>query len=182
MSKNPIDDNSVQATMVMPLWGRANCSKKYPEVLEDPKSIEIFEKMVADFDFDVSKIEQFHRDRAEYYGLVFCTRARNFDNALNDYIKVKPHATVANLGAGMDTGYYRNDNGILQWIDIDFRNVIELRNTYLPGHTVHRQSIRHGIRLCRQRCGCRVAGRRRLRQACSCFHRCRYRLRCLRCS
>lgn len=135
---NPIEENSVQATMVMPLWGRVNCSKLYPDVLEDSKAHEIYEQMVQDFDFDVGKIEHFHRERSEYYGLVFCTRARHFDDGLQSYLKEKPNAIVVNLGAGMETGYYRNDNGNLRWFEVDLPNVIKLRDKYLPGNDRHK--------------------------------------------
>jgi O-methyltransferase involved in polyketide biosynthesis len=40
--------------------------------------------------------------------------------------------TIVNLGAGLDTGFYRVDNGFIQWIDVDLPEVIELRKTVIP--------------------------------------------------
>ncbi|UYP46060.1 hypothetical protein NEF87_002345 [Candidatus Lokiarchaeum ossiferum] len=132
MVKTTIENNSVQATMVMPLWGRAKYSRKYPNLLLDPLVHDIFDRLMQDFNFDLSKAEKYYGDREEYFGLIFLARARNFDDALQKYLQKYPKATVINLGAGLDTGFSRNDNGQLLWYDIDLPNIIELRRKYIP--------------------------------------------------
>jgi len=133
MSKDlPYDLNSVQATNVMPLWGRATYSAKYPDLLTDPLATEIMEKMLADVDLDVSLIEKMHGKRTEYFGLIFCVRGRNLDDGLQSYLTLHPNATVVNLGVGLETNFARNDNGLIEWYDLDFPNVIEFRKRYLP--------------------------------------------------
>lgn len=37
-----------------------------------------------------------------------------------------------NIGAGLDTAFYRVDNGLVHWYDLDLPNVIELRRQLLP--------------------------------------------------
>jgi O-methyltransferase involved in polyketide biosynthesis len=39
---------------------------------------------------------------------------------------------VINLGAGLDTGFCRVDNGLIQWYDLDLPNVIALRKQLIP--------------------------------------------------
>ncbi|MHA1111937.1 MAG: class I SAM-dependent methyltransferase [Promethearchaeota archaeon] len=133
---NPIEDNSVQATMFLPLWGRGTYSQIYP--LNDSRASLILDQMISDYNFEVNFIKEFYGDRIEYWGLVFCARAYNMDTALQEYLKTYPNATVVNLGAGLETNFYRNDNGSLNWIDIDLPNVIELRKKYLPDGERHR--------------------------------------------
>lgn len=41
----------------------------------------------------------------------FAARARQFDDKLRAYISAHPHASVVNLGAGLDTAFYRVDMG-----------------------------------------------------------------------
>jgi O-methyltransferase involved in polyketide biosynthesis len=39
---------------------------------------------------------------------------------------------VVDLGAGLDTAFYRIDNGLIEWYDLDLPNVIALRRRLLP--------------------------------------------------
>ena len=128
----PFDLNSVQATNLMPLWGRATYSAKYPDLLTDPLATDLMERILADVDLDVSIIEKMHGKRTEYFGLIFCVRGRNLDDGLQNYLTRHPGATVINLGAGLETNFARNDNGQLIWYDLDFPDVIEFRKKYIP--------------------------------------------------
>jgi O-methyltransferase involved in polyketide biosynthesis len=41
MSENMIQSQTVQHTMLLPLWGRATASKRNPEILDDREAIQI---------------------------------------------------------------------------------------------------------------------------------------------
>ncbi|NFR58916.1 class I SAM-dependent methyltransferase [Clostridium botulinum] len=43
-----------------------------------------------------------------------------------------PNSAIVNLGAGLDTTFFRVDNGNLNWYNIDLPDVIELRKKLLP--------------------------------------------------
>ena len=88
--------------------------------------------MIEDYDFDLSSFESYYVDKKEYFGLVFCARSRNFENALRKYLEIHPNATVVNLGCGLDTTFFRVDNGSIKWYGIDFPDVIEVRKKYIP--------------------------------------------------
>ena len=118
--------------MVVPLWGRAKYSQIYPDLLKDPLAPKLFDRLMQDFNFDLSQAKKYYGKREEYFGLIFLARARNFDDALQKYLQKYPKATVINMGAGLDTGFSRNDNGQLIWYDIDLPNIIELRRKYIP--------------------------------------------------
>ncbi len=132
MSVNPFEDNSVQSTLIIPLWGRATQSKLNPNILNDHLSSKILEKLIKDYNFDISSIENYYVNKKEYFGLIFCARSRNFENALKNYLKIHPNATVVNLGCGLDTMFFRVDNGSIKWYGIDFPDVIEIRKKYIP--------------------------------------------------
>ncbi len=136
-----IEDNSVQATLLMPLWGRANYSEQNPDILKDPKAMELLKRMGEDYGVEFSQFKQYHGEKAEYFGLVFCARARNLDDALEDYISRYPECSVVNLGAGLDTTFYRMDNGSLLFYNIDFENVIRIRERYLGNHERERNIV-----------------------------------------
>jgi O-methyltransferase involved in polyketide biosynthesis len=59
-------------------------------------------------------------------------RAKQFDDKIRSYIAEHSRASVVNLGAGLDTTFYRVDNGLVQWYDLDLPNVIAIREQLLP--------------------------------------------------
>jgi len=63
--------------------------------------------------------------------MIFLARARNLDDALKNYLSTHPECTVVNLGAGLETNFFRCDNHQLRWYEIDFPDVITFRKKYL---------------------------------------------------
>ncbi len=116
---------TVQETMLGPLWARAKYSQIYPEILDDKKSSEI----VNNIEYDFTKIQEY---LGEWRGIGLLVRARNFDNAVIKYIEKFPEATIINVGAGLDTTFYRVNNGSIKWYDLDLPDAIEFRRKYIP--------------------------------------------------
>jgi O-methyltransferase involved in polyketide biosynthesis len=58
--------------------------------------------------------------------------APQFDEIVRTYIARHPRASVVNLGAGLDTTFYRVDNGLVHWYDLDLPEVIDVRRQLLP--------------------------------------------------
>ena len=125
---NTLSEGSVQETMLGTLWARAKFSKLYPEILNDKKSSEIIEKI----NYDFTKVQEY---LGEWRGIGLLVRARNFDDAVLNYIEKFPKATIVNVGAGLDTTYYRVDNGSIKRYDLDLADAIEFRRNYLPEST-----------------------------------------------
>jgi O-methyltransferase involved in polyketide biosynthesis len=120
-----IDLNDVEETLLIPLWGRAQVSRERNSLLNDAKALEIIEQI----DYDFSKLDRrsfFRRD------LWFAIRAKQFDDKIKAYIAKHPHASVVNIGAGLDTTFYRVDNGSIHWYDLDLPNVIAIRKQLIP--------------------------------------------------
>ncbi len=118
-------EGTVQETMLGPLWARAKYSQLYPEILNDKKSSDI----INNIDYDFTKIQDY---LGEWRGIGLLVRARNFDNAIIKYIEKFPEATIVNVGAGLDTTFYRVDNGRIKWYDLDLPDAIEFRRKYIP--------------------------------------------------
>lgn len=123
MKQTPsLDLQSVQATMLLPLWGRAKYSKLNPDILEDHTAIQIIENS----EFDFSETEKAF---GEFGGLCYIVRARKIDDAIRRYIKKYPYATVVSIGAGLDTGFSRVDNGTIRWYNLDLPEAIAYRKS-----------------------------------------------------
>ncbi|MGZ4940394.1 MAG: class I SAM-dependent methyltransferase [Halobacteriota archaeon] len=115
----------IEETLFIPLWGRATISRQYPSLLNDVKAIELVEQM----DYDFSTLNNKLR-----YGtnLLHAVRAKQIDDKIRAYLTEHPQASVIDLGTGLDTAFYRVDNGTLHWYDLDVPPVMTLRSTLLP--------------------------------------------------
>ena len=120
-----IEFTAVEKTLFIPLWCRAQASKKYPTLLYDPKAVELVETIDYDFSSIAEKFDTL-------YKLSSVVRAKHLDDETRAYIAEHPSASVINLGAGLDTGFYRVDNGLIQWYDLDLPNVVALRQQLIP--------------------------------------------------
>lgn len=118
-----LPSGNVQETLFVPLWGRSFVSNYYPNLLFDLESVRIAEESGYDF----SGIKQ----SGEYYNLASAVRAANFDREIEDYLAVHPEASIVNIGSGLDTTFFRVDNGKLRWYDIDLPEIIELRHKFV---------------------------------------------------
>ena len=123
-----LDMQSVQGTMLLPLWGRAKYSEENPDILDDQMAIRIIRNIGIDF-------SEIAKSFGEYGGLSYIIRARAFDNAVRLFIKTHPRATVVNIGAGLDTTFSRVDNGSILWYNLDLPDAIRYRQSLIPDST-----------------------------------------------
>ena len=103
-----VDLSGVQETLLLPLWGRAKLSKMDNPVLKDSKAIEIVENLI-EYDF-----EGLDRRLPQYVNVGWLIRARMFDDTIRRFTAEHPKATIVNLGAGLDTTFFRVDNGMIE--------------------------------------------------------------------
>jgi O-methyltransferase involved in polyketide biosynthesis len=119
--KTSLDIDDVQKTLLIPLLGRAlESSKKKPLLID-----KLAKNIVEGIDFDFSSISE---NMTELNQITYILRSITFDDVIKDYVKRFPKATMVNLGCGLDTTFERIDNGSILWYNIDFPEVIHLRN------------------------------------------------------
>jgi O-methyltransferase involved in polyketide biosynthesis len=112
-------------TLLIPLRGRAAAAREGSRILTDAKAAQIADELGIDLS---ARARRSHAAT----DLIHMARARVLDDFIRDYVSKHPRATVVNLGAGLDTAFYRVDNGLITWIDVDQGPVIELRRRLLP--------------------------------------------------
>ena len=126
---NKLELGSVQETLVIPLWVRAFETQKDKPLLIDNQAV----SLVNSIPYDFTGFEQMSRS---FFWRVIANgtigRYIYCDNKLNAFIDSYPEATVVNIGCGLDTTFYRVDNGKIQWLDLDLPDVIDLRKEYFP--------------------------------------------------
>jgi O-methyltransferase involved in polyketide biosynthesis len=132
--------SGISQTMLGCLWGRAQLSKTYSSLFYDEKAIELVEKI--DYDLSTSDDVSFEGIESSFFRIfrklnlpefgLFTLRARQFDEKAKTYITEHPRASVVNIAAGLDTTFYRIDNGLIHWYDLDLPTVIDVRRHLLP--------------------------------------------------
>mgnify|MGYP005846454589 CR=1 FL=1 len=121
-----INLKNVQRTLLLPLWGRAKLTKTGNPILSDPKAVEIVDQII---EYDFESVEKIF---TEFFNVGWITRAKMFDETIKTFLSKHPRATIINLGAGLDTTFFRVDNGLLHWYDLDLPEVIEIRTKIIP--------------------------------------------------
>lgn len=58
-------------------------------------------------------------------------RSANMDRYIQQFLKKNPGGIIAELGCGLETALYRNDNGKTLWYEVDLPAVIEYRRSLL---------------------------------------------------
>lgn len=123
---------ALEETLKGPFWARVTFSQMYPELLHDPEANRIYRTLESRFRASPEEFALMQRTVDEFVGLLLVFRARSFDDAIREYIKVHPTATIINIGCGLDTTFFRVDNGQIMWYDLDLPNVIAIRGKYIP--------------------------------------------------
>ena len=124
-----IEKNTVQETLIIPLYARKMCSELYPNLYRD----EAAQRLVNAVDYDFSTLEQKSRSLMQRFGfLEVAMRQNDLAYEVRDYLKTHPTAAVVNLGCGLDCTGRACDNGLCKLYNLDFPNVIAVRNVLLP--------------------------------------------------
>ena len=127
--KYHIEKNTVQETLIIPLFGRLVCSEHFPLLFSDPEAKRICESLDYDFSGKRKKMES----PAGLFGaLEVAQRQYDLRCEVESYLNTHPKAAVVNLGCGLDDTFSKADNGLCSGYNLDFPGVIAVRNELLP--------------------------------------------------
>ena len=127
--KYHIEKNTVQETLVIPLYGRKVCTEIYPDLYRDDTA----QKLIEQIDYDFSLLEEQAKKSMYRFGfLEVAMRQNDLAYEIKDYLKTHPKAAVVNLGCGLDDTGRKCDNGTCKIYNLDFADVINVRNELLP--------------------------------------------------
>jgi O-methyltransferase involved in polyketide biosynthesis len=127
----PVDLSGVPETLLGNLGRRAVAARI--GALKDPVAVEIVDRL--DYDFaDSTRGVRLHT-----------VRVATFDTAVRRFLGLHPAGTVVALGEGLETQFWRLDNGRVRWLTVDLPETMELRRRLLPDGP--RQSSHYGSAL-----------------------------------
>ena len=127
--KYKIEKNTVQETLILPLYSRKLCTELYPNLYRDETAVRLLDRI----DYDFSEAEKNSRSLMQRFGaLEVAMRQNDLAFEVRDYLKGHPNAAVVNLGCGLDNTGRACDNGSCKIYNLDFPNVIAVRKELLP--------------------------------------------------
>ncbi|MDO4370317.1 MAG: class I SAM-dependent methyltransferase [Clostridia bacterium] len=127
--KYRIEKNTVQETLMIPLYARKMCTKLYPNLYRDEAAVRLMRKV----DYDFTALEKKSASLMQRFGfLEAAMRQNDIAFEVRAYLKAHPNAAVVNLGCGLDDTGRRCDNGSCKIYNLDFPDVIRVRDALLP--------------------------------------------------
>ena len=127
--KYKIEKNTVQETLILPLYSRKLCTELYPSLYRDETAV----RLIDQIDYDFSGAEKNSRGLMQRFGsLEVAMRQNDLVFEVQAYLKTHPCAAVVNLGCGLDSTGRSCDNGSCKIYNLDFPDVIAVRNELLP--------------------------------------------------
>lgn len=127
--KYRIEKNTVQETLVIPLYSRVKAAEVYPNLYQD----ETAKRIIEQIDYDFSFLKEKERKIMYRFGyLEVAMRQNDIEIEIKEYLRTHPSAAIVNLGCGLDDMGRKCDNGKCKIYNLDFEDVISIRNTLLP--------------------------------------------------
>ncbi|HAB00510.1 MAG TPA: methyltransferase [Ruminococcaceae bacterium] len=124
-----IEKNTVQETLMIPLYARKMCSEWYPNLYREESAL----RLLNEIDYDFSALEKKSGGLMQRFGfLEVAMRQNDLAYEVKDYLKSHPKAAVVNLGCGLDNTGRNCDNGSCKIYNLDFPGVIKVRDELLP--------------------------------------------------
>lgn len=108
----------VMETLLTVLYSRVFETRREDRIINDPVAVE----WVSRIDYDFSRFDD---GIINHFGVA--VRTEILDEYVKSYIAKHPNATVINIAAGLDTRFYRMDNGKIHWYEFDLPESIAVR-------------------------------------------------------
>jgi O-methyltransferase involved in polyketide biosynthesis len=119
------DLQGVPETALWTLHHRAAEARRTEPLMVDPVAVDLIERI--DFPFA-------ERFGSGFQGLtqMMALRVACFDGAVSRFLDGHPRGTVVALGEGLETQFWRVDNGEVRWLTVDLPASAEMRRRLLP--------------------------------------------------
>ena len=119
-----VELGGVPETLLWTLYYRATEARRPGAVIDDPKAVELVDAI--DYPF-ARRFGPPDGPQAQWQAL----RAMTFDAAVRAFQRAHPGGTVVALGEGLETGFWRVDDGAVRWLTVDLPESIAVRRALL---------------------------------------------------
>ena len=109
--------------MVAPIWTSYWIDGASPNYYRKPYEYAV--DLVEKIDYDFSKFKD------AWMTQVGCSiRAKILDIQTKRFVQKNPYGIIINIGCGLDTRFFRVDNGKLKWYELDLPESMEVREKF----------------------------------------------------
>ena len=128
-----VELSDVEETALLTLYAKAIESQSKDPILKDEKAEEMVRKIDAMLEDRTSAMALQLKNRTIDRRLVIyhALRTKKYDEYAQDFLTRNPAGTVVNIGCGMDTRFFRVDNGKLNFFDLDLPQMITFKKKML---------------------------------------------------
>jgi hypothetical protein len=125
--KTRVELEGVPETLLWNLYNRAVEALRADALLRDPLAVELVDGIDYPFERFGEQMSQWHALR------VLC-----FDREVRRFLRARPGGTVVGLGEGLETQFWRVDDGRVRWLTVDLPETVEVRRRLLD-------AVPHGL-------------------------------------
>lgn len=126
--------SNVSATAFITLFARATEAQTAHPIIEDPQAVALADQLrpvLAQSDRGLCR--QVAAGKIEPLVVVtMALRARRFDAYVHDFCSRHAAPVIVNLGCGLDTRFFRVDDGHMMLFDLDLPPMIDLKRALVP--------------------------------------------------
>lgn len=133
--------SGVPETALWTLWFRAVAAGGPDPLLADPRAVELVERL--DFPFR-ERCGPPDADPVRFGAALQAARVKVFDDQVRRFLRRHPRGTVVALGEGLETQFWRVDNGRMRWLTVDLPDSVALRERLLPTDGDDRRRVHAG--------------------------------------
>ena len=117
------DFSTVEDTLFVPMLGRIYASEQFPHILKDEQALELKSRLPKNI--------KGQDTQTQYTLMASAVRSTNMDRYIRDFMRREPEGIIVQLGCGLETTYFRSDNGKTIWYETDLPDVIAYRKELL---------------------------------------------------
>lgn len=119
------DLKGVPETALWTLYHRAAEAARPDTVLSDPRAVQLRTEVGFPFAERLGAVRP-------WLAQAVALRALGFDGVVRAFLAAHPEGTVIALGEGLETQFWRVDNGQAHWVTVDLAEPLALRGRVLP--------------------------------------------------
>src|SRR4051812_31514577 len=120
-----VELGGVPETLLWTLYHRAAEARRPDGILDDPRAVALVDAI--DYPFAERFGEAARGPLSQWQAL----RVKTFDREVQRFLAANPDGTVVALGEGLETQFWRVDNGRVRWLTVDLPEAIEVRERLL---------------------------------------------------
>jgi len=121
MSKQNLKLSKEKETLLVPLYCKAKEYERENSIIKDKKAKDI----INNIEYDFKKLDIPYKTC-----ITLNIRAQKIDEYVNKFISDHKEVTVIHLGCGLDNRYGRIDNENVNFYDLDFKKVIDIKKNF----------------------------------------------------